>query len=151
MTTKTKELKLSTAEQAKFEAKIEEAKAEVLGKREAISERNAAWKELWQDRYECKITSTIKGEKSVPINVESENDPDVPVRLNVAVGTWIREQHGGLPMFVIQRLQQCFDTAASERGELPTGDAGVIHITHREPRYVVEIGKKCDPDKRKDK
>lgn len=145
------EVKLTKAEEAALHASLEKAKDEIINERSRDEELFAKHKELWEDRYECKVTCVSrKGEKSHGVTVGHPDNPHKPYRVSIKLGEWLKEEVGGLPKFIIDKFARCFDTESEEL--IPTNigpdQSGVMHKMFRVPRFSVEIGKKCDPSKR---
>lgn len=145
------EIKLTPAEKAELEASLEKAKQDIMDNRTKDVELFKQHKELWQDRYECKITCVSrKGETSHGVTVGHPDNPHKTHRVSVRLGVWIREDDGGLPMFIIQKFQRAFDTESQEQivSGVKPDQMGTTHRIIKKPRFSVEIGKKCDPAKR---
>ena len=146
-----KELKLTSAEKAELEASLQKAQENIIESRTKDEELFAKHKELWEDRYECKITCVSrKGETSHGVTVGHPDNPHKRHRVTIRLGVLLKEEDGGLPMFIIKKFMRAFDTESSE--QIVTGvkadQMGTTHKTMRIPRFSVEIGKKCDPKKR---
>jgi hypothetical protein len=88
-----------------------------------------------------KATGARKGEKTAELFYENPENPNKPIKANIKLGVWIEE---GLPMYVIQRLQDAYDTSAEEKpaGSDLLADAGSTHIMGRTPRFVVRYDNK---------
>lgn len=140
---KKKELGLSPAEEARLKAALETEKENILNARESHEEGMEELRERWMDRYVCTVVpANRKGEKNLVMYVEHPSKgPNKPYKLNIKLNAQIDE---GLPMFVIERIQNTYDSEADESTELPTGDAGNNHTIRRQPRFTVRIGKKVE-------
>lgn len=143
--TKSKDALLSPAERAELEASVKKAEERIIHKRSDAEQHIKDHQALWEDRYECKITCVSrKGERNHVVYVGGPKHPDKPIRVNVKLEEWIREKHGGLPMFIIQKFMRSFDGEAAELKEDPSADGGVIHVVRQVPRFNVQLGKKVD-------
>ena len=137
-----KKLDLTEAEKLKLEASVEKAKEDILNKRGSDDDRDK-WYQENKARYRCKITPTgsRKGEKTLEMFYENPDNPGKPVKLNCKLGVWLEE---GLPMYVIQRIQEAYDSNSEEipANPDPLVTAGKYHTMGRTPRFVVQFDNK---------
>ena len=137
-----KQLTLTDAERKQLQASVAKAEEDIMNRRQANDDRDQWYKENSQ-RYRCMVTATgaRKGEKTAELFYENPQNPDKPVKLNIKLGVWLEK---GLPMYVIQRLQDAFDTSAEEREATsdPLASAGTTHIMGRTPRFIVRYDNK---------
>ena len=127
--------------QAKIEAKIADLKVEALTEVEEDEAIVQANKDDWANRYRCKISEVSRrGAKHHVLYVTHPKDPKKPYRLEVKLGVWLDD---GLPMSVIKRFQNSFDTDATDKEEHElTGSAGNEHRMFRTPRFAVQFDPK---------
>jgi len=132
-------LGMTEAEKKHLEASIAKAEEDIINKRKGNAERDQ-WYAENNERYRCMVTATgsRKGEKSAELFYEDPTNPNKPIKANIKLGVWIEQ---GLPMYVIERLQNAYDTSAEEKtvADDPLASAGSTHIMGRTPRFVVKV------------
>jgi hypothetical protein len=133
-----KETVLSSLEEKKLEAKIAEAKDEILTGREHTSAIKDYYKTEGLKRYRCIVTSSRKGEKTFEMFVENPSDTNKPVKLNGKLGVELKD---GLPMYAIQRLEEAYDLVAEESAinQDPNVVSQKTFSTNKMPRYNVRV------------
>ena len=144
-TNNTKETKLSPNEEKKLNLKLEQAKLEILEKRETNNEILDYYEKEGLKRYRCIVTSTRRGEKSFELMVENPKNLDKPVRLNGKLGVELKE---GLPRVAIDRLQNAFDLVSEDivANNDPNIFSQTTFKTSGIPRYNVrELGEVENP------
>lgn len=133
-----KEGDLSPLEEKKLNHAVNKAKLDILAERNDDDDIKAWYRENGSKRFKCKITSTRKGEKTFELMCERPENPNKPKLVRGKLGVWLND---GLPMYVLNRLQEAFDSTAEELDERQmTGDSGRIFSQGRIPRYNVQIG-----------
>jgi hypothetical protein len=135
-----KEKDFSAIEEKKIESIVSKTKAEILAERQGDEDIKKWYAENGEKRFECKITSTRKGEKTFELMVERPENPNKPKKIVGKTGVWLKGKYG-LPMYVLQRLMSAYDLTAEGKEDSEMGaDAGEIFRTMKMPRYNVQIG-----------
>jgi len=127
----------SAIEEQKIQAIVSKAKVEILSDRKKDEDVKKWYAENGTKRFRCKITSTRKGEKTFELMCERPENPHKPKKIVGKLGVWLED---GLPMYVIQRLQEAYDSVAEETPENPNLDSGQIFQLTTIPRFNVIVG-----------